>query len=67
MALEGVIFVPRDNSKYVTELQRIGNNINQIAKKANQGYFKVYNFEQTNQELRNLWILLRKQIKYGNN
>ena len=67
MALEGVIFVPRDNSKYVTELQRIGNNIKKKKKKANQGYLKVYNFEQTNQELRNLWILLRKQIKYGNN
>lgn len=57
-SLNATIVVPKDNSKYITELRKIGNNINQIAKKVNQGAIKEINFETTNTELRNIWQLL---------
>lgn len=57
-SLKATIIVPKDNSEYITELRRIGNNINQIAKKVNQGIVKEIDFRDTNKELRKIWQLL---------
>lgn len=48
----------------VPELKRIGNNINQIAKKCNGGYMDVYDevLEQ-GRELREVWQLLRQFLQ----
>ncbi|MDO5556676.1 MAG: MobC family plasmid mobilization relaxosome protein [Clostridia bacterium] len=57
-SLNTTIIVPKDNSEYITELRRIGNNINQIAKKVNQGIVKEIDFRNVNAELRKIWQLL---------
>ena len=40
------IFVAEDLKPALTELKRIGNNLNQIATKINVGAFKSYNFQE---------------------
>ena len=40
------IHVAEDTRPLVTELKRIGNNLNQIATKINVGVFKSYNFSE---------------------
>ena len=52
------IIVEKDNSEYITELRRIGNNINQIAKKVNQGIIKEINLNEVKKELNKIWQLL---------
>ena len=39
-SLNEQIIIESDKSEYITELRRIGNNINQITKKVNQGIIK---------------------------
>ena len=39
------IHVAEDTKPLVTELKRIGNNLNQIAAKINAGVFRSYNFQ----------------------
>ena len=43
-ALHTDIHVPEDTKPLLTELKRIGNNLNQITQKINAGVFKSYNF-----------------------
>ena len=45
-ALSTQIFVAEDLKPALTELKRIGNNLNQIATKINVGAFKSYNFSE---------------------
>lgn len=52
------IIVEKDNSEYITELRRIGNNINQITKKVNQGIIKEVNLNEVKKELNKIWQLL---------
>lgn len=43
-ALSTQIFVAEDLKPALTELKRVGNNLNQIATKINVGAFRFYNF-----------------------
>lgn len=52
------IIVEKDNSEYITELRRIGNNINQITKNVNQGIIKEINLNEVKKELNKIWQLL---------
>lgn len=52
------IIVEKDNSEYITELRRIGNNINQLTKKVNQGIIKEVNLSEVKKELNKIWQLL---------
>ena len=45
-ALSAQILVAEDLKPALTELKRIGNNLNQIATKINVGAFKSYNFQE---------------------
>lgn len=45
-ALSTQIFVAEDLKPALTELKRIGNNLNQITTKINMGVFKSYNFQE---------------------
>lgn len=40
------IYVAEDTKPLVTELKRIGNNLNQITAKINAGVFRSYNFQE---------------------
>jgi hypothetical protein len=40
------IYVAEDTKPLITELKRIGNNLNQITAKINAGAFRSYNFEE---------------------
>ena len=42
-SINAKIIVEADKSEYITELRRIGNNINQITRKVNQGIVKETN------------------------
>ena len=53
-----MIIVEADKSKYITELRRIGNNINQLTKKVNQGILKEINLAEVKEELNKIWQLL---------
>ena len=57
-SINAKIIVEADNSEYITELRRIGNNINQITRKVNQGIVKETNLLEVKQELNKLWLLL---------
>lgn len=57
-SLEEMIIVEADKSKYITELRRIGNNINQLTKKVNQGILKEINLAEVKEELNKIWQLL---------
>ena len=52
------IIVEKDNSEYITELRRIGNNINQINKQVNQVIIKEINLNEVKKELNKIWQLL---------
>lgn len=45
-ALSTQIFVAEDLKPAITELKRIGNNLNQISTKINVGAFRSYNFSE---------------------
>ena len=57
-SLNAKIIVEADKSQYITELRRIGNNINQITKKVNQGIIKEVSLVEVKQELNKIWRLL---------
>ena len=42
----------------ITELRRIGNNINQLTKKVNQGILSEVNLSEVKKELNKIWQLL---------
>lgn len=49
------IHVAEDTRPLVTELKRIGNNLNQISMKINAGAFQSYNFQEVIQMQRNIY------------
>lgn len=49
------IHVAEDMRPLVTELKRIGNNLNQISMKINAGAFQSYNFQEVIQMQRNIY------------
>ena len=57
-SLEEQIIVETDKREYITELRRIGNNINQLTKKVNQGILKEVNLSEVKRELNKIWQLL---------
>lgn len=57
-SLNSNIIVEADKSQYINELRRIGNNINQITKKVNQGIVREVNLKETKMELNKIWQLL---------
>ena len=57
-SINAKIIVEADKSQYITELRRIGNNINQITRKVNQGLVKEVNLKEVKEELNDLWQLL---------
>ena len=52
------IFVAEDLKPALTELKRIGNNLNQIAMKINAGAFQSYNFDEVIEGQRKLYEAL---------
>lgn len=52
------IFVAEDLKPTLTELKRIGNNLNQIAMKINAGAFQSYNFDEVIEGQRKLYEAL---------
>ena len=54
---ENIIF-EQDKSEYITELRRIGNNINQLTKKVNQGILRTVDLSKVKSELNKIWQLL---------
>lgn len=57
-SLNEQIIVEADKSEYITELRRIGNNINQLTKKVNQGILREINLSEVKKELNKIWQLL---------
>lgn len=54
------IFIFSDLDKFLIELKRIGNNINQLTKAVNQGKINCKNeVEELSEEVRGLWQLLK--------
>ena len=49
------IHVAEDTKPLVTELKRIGNNLNQITAKINAGVFRSYNFQEIIELQRNIY------------
>ena len=49
------IYVAEDTKPLVTELKRIGNNLNQITAKINAGIFHSYNFQEVINMQRNIY------------
>ena len=52
------IHVAEDTRPLVTELKRIGNNLNQISTKINAGAFQSYNFQEVIESQRNIYEAL---------
>ena len=52
------IHVAEDTRPLVTELKRIGNNLNQISTKINAGAFQSYNFQEVIEMLRSIYEAL---------
>ena len=49
------IHIAEDTRPLVTELKRIGNNLNQITSKVNAGAFRSYNFQEIIELQRNIY------------
>ena len=54
------IYVAEDTRPLVTELKRIGNNLNQIAAKINAGVFRSYNFQEVIDLQRSIYEEVRR-------
>ena len=59
-ALHTDIHVPEDTKPLLTELKRIGNNLNQITVKINAGAFRSYNFQEMISELHSIYEQLSR-------
>ena len=57
-SLDANIIVEADKNEYISELRRIGNNINQITRNVNQGLVREIDLKEVKQELNKLWQLL---------
>lgn len=54
-ALHTEIYVAEDTKPLLSELKRIGNNLNQIAMKINAGAFQSYNFREVTEALHKIY------------
>ena len=59
------IHVAEDTRPLVTELKRIGNNLNQISMKINAGAFTSYNFQEVIEMQRDIYEELYRIIRGG--
>lgn len=59
------IHVAEDTRPLITELKRIGNNLNQISMKINAGAFQSYNFHEVIQMQRNIYEELYRISRGG--
>ncbi len=59
-ALNAEIHVAEDTRPLVTELKRIGNNLNQITAKINTGVFHSYNFQEVIDLQRSIYEEVRR-------
>lgn len=57
-ALNAKIYVPEDLKPILTELKRIGTNLNQITTKINMGVFKSFNFSEVIEGQRKIYEVL---------
>ena len=64
-ALVTEIHVAEDTRPLITELKRIGNNLNQIAAKINTGVFQSYDFQDVVDEQRKIYEQLLKIARKG--
>ncbi len=55
-----LIFVPEDLKPAVAEMNRMGNNINQIARKINSGAVRSYNFDEVLEKQNEIIFLLQE-------
>lgn len=61
-AINQKIIIYKDLGKLVTQLRKIGNNVNQLTKKVHIGDIKCVNLEETKKELKQIWQLLNLLI-----
>ena len=54
------IYVAEDTKPLITELKRIGNNLNQITAKINAGAFRSYNFDEAIEMQRDIYEEVRR-------
>lgn len=59
------IYVAEDTRPLLTELKRIGNNLNQISMKINAGAFQSYNFQEVIEMQRNIYQELYRISRGG--
>ena len=59
------IYVAEDTRPLLTELKRIGNNLNQISMKINAGAFQSYNFQEVIEMQRNIYQELSRISRGG--
>ena len=55
-----LIIVPEDLKPAVAEMNRMGNNINQIARKINSGAVRSYNFDEVLEKQNEIIVLLQE-------
>lgn len=56
------IVIYNDLTQLVTQLRKIGNNVNQLTKKAHRGEITCVGLEETEKELGQIWRLLNSLI-----
>lgn len=59
------IYVAEDTRPLITELKRIGNNLNQISMKINAGAFQSYNFQEVIEMQKNIYEELYRISRGG--
>ena len=64
-ALTTEIYVAGDTRPLITEMKRIGNNLNQISMKINAGAFQSYNFQEVIEMQRDIYEELYRIIRGG--
>ena len=64
-ALTTEIYVAGDTRPLITEMKRIGNNLNQISMKINAGAFQSYNFPEVIEMQRDIYEELYRIIRGG--
>lgn len=61
--LKDKIVIINGLDKVDTELRRIGNNINQLTRLANEKIITVINFKELRMEVNNIWQLLKQLVQ----
>lgn len=61
-AINQEIVIYDDLGKFIAQLRKIGNNVNQLTKKANSGEITCVDLEETKKELNKIWELLNLLI-----